>query len=98
MSFLGGGSWTSDPRDSGAAEPRYVRYRRAQRSDRLAEATLACAECDAPVAIGPRRRSLSEELRCPFCGHAGPIRDFLSLRRPTRPTRVVLRIGLPPAR
>jgi hypothetical protein len=91
VSFLSGGSWTSDPRDS-AGDPGIVRRRRSVRTDRLAEATVACAGCDAPVAVGPGPRSLSDELSCPFCGRQGPIRDFLSLTRPTRPTRVVLRI------
>jgi DNA-directed RNA polymerase subunit RPC12/RpoP len=92
VSFLGGGSWTSDPREP-AVDQRLVRKRRTTRSDRLAEATIACSGCDAPVAIGPGPRSLGDELSCPYCGRRGPIRDFLSLTRPTRPTRVVLRIG-----
>ncbi len=93
MSFLGGGSWTSDPRDR-SGEPRLIQQRRSTRTDRLAEATLACARCDAPVALGPGCHGLADELRCPFCGHGGAVRDFLSLGRPTRPARVVLRIGL----
>jgi DNA-directed RNA polymerase subunit RPC12/RpoP len=93
VSFLSGGSWTSDPRES-AGDSGIVRKRRSTRSDRLAEATIACVGCDAPVAIGPGPRSLTDELSCPYCGRRGPIRDFLSLTRPTRPTRVVLRISL----
>ena len=92
MSFLSGGSWTSDPRGP-REESRLIEERRASRTDRLAEATIACRRCDAPVAVGPGRRSVADDLSCPFCGHTGPIRDFLSLRLPTRPTRVVLRIG-----
>jgi hypothetical protein len=30
---------------------------------------------------------------CGFCSHAGPLRDFLSLGEPTRPTRVVVRVS-----
>ena len=93
MSFLSGGSWTSDPRERGNTA-RLIQERRSTRHDRLAEATLACARCDAPVLLGPGRRTLAEELRCPFCGHRGTVRDFLSLGRPTRPARVVLRIDV----
>ncbi len=96
MSFLSGGSWTSDPRRH--SDQRLVEYRRATRGDQLGEATIACPACDAPVAIGPGRLTLDHALRCPFCGRGGAVRDFLSLDRPTRPTRVVLRIGFGGAR
>jgi hypothetical protein len=96
VSFLSGGSWTSDPRRR--SDQRLVEYRRATRSDELGEATITCPACDAPVAIGPGRRTLDEPLSCPFCRRSGPVRDFLSLARPTRPTRVVLRIGFGGAR
>ncbi|HLI58875.1 MAG TPA: hypothetical protein VKV21_04340 [Solirubrobacteraceae bacterium] len=92
MSFLSGGSWTSEP-GRGGSDQRLVEHRRATRDDRLGEATITCPACDAPVAIGPGRMTLDAALRCPFCGRGGPVRDFLSLARPTRPTRVVLRIG-----
>jgi hypothetical protein len=91
VSFLSGGSWTSDPRRR--SEGRLVEYRRSTRGDRLGEATITCPGCDAPVAIGPGRLTLDQGLSCPFCGRGGAVRDFLSLARPTRPTRVVLRIG-----
>jgi hypothetical protein len=55
---------------------------------RVAEGTLACPDCDAPVALS------GGQLACPFCGRDGAVRDFLSLARPTRPTRVVVRIVL----
>jgi hypothetical protein len=67
--------------------------RRSTRSDRLAAGTLACARCDAPVAIGAGRLSLAEQLTCPFCRHHAAVRDFLSLASPTRPVRVVVRVG-----
>ncbi|MGI8863305.1 MAG: hypothetical protein ACR2JH_02725 [Solirubrobacteraceae bacterium] len=70
--------------------------RRATRSDRLAAGTLACARCDAPVAIGSGRRSLADYLTCPFCRHHAAVRDFLSLASPTRPVRVVVRAGYRP--
>lgn len=64
---------------------------RIARSSRLATGTLACPRCDAPVATdGPR--SPAEALSCPFCAHAGALRDFLSLGEPTRPARVEVRV------
>ena len=91
MSFLSGGSWTSDPHER--SDQKWVQERRATRSDRLCEATVACARCDAPVAIGPEPLTITDALTCPFCGHHGPVREFLSLAIPTRPTRVVLRVS-----
>jgi hypothetical protein len=67
--------------------------RRSIRSTRLGTGTLACARCDAPVALGGVSMSLSDELTCPFCANHGPLRDFLSLARPTRPARVVVRVA-----
>ncbi len=65
--------------------------RRSTRSTRLGIGTLACAGCDAPVALaGPL--SPSDDLTCPFCRHRAPARDFLSLALPTRPARVVVRV------
>jgi hypothetical protein len=69
--------------------------RRDARSVQMCEATLACARCDAPIAAGAGGLSLTEPLVCPFCAHRGPVRDFLSLARPTRPARVVVRISHP---
>ena len=69
--------------------------RRINRSGRLGAGTLACRRCDAPVDIGADPRALTETLTCPFCGHRGPVRDFLSLALPTRPARVVVRIAQP---
>ena len=42
--------------------------------------------------------SPADPLWCSFCGRGGPLRDFLSLGEPTRPTRVVVRVSGPPAR
>jgi hypothetical protein len=67
--------------------------RRAVRSGQLATGTIACPSCDAPVAIGDRPLSLTDPLTCPFCATHGPVREFLSLSVPTRPTRVVIRVG-----
>ena len=74
------------PSDSG---PREYRYR--ARSTQLAAGTLACPRCDAPVAPA-RPLSPAEWIACPFCAHAGAVREFLSLEPPTRPARVVVRV------
>jgi hypothetical protein len=92
VSFLSGGDWTSDPRARSGGE-QLVEHRRSTRTDRLAEATLACPHCDVPLAIGPDPLRITDRLGCPFCGSRGAVRDFLSLAVPTRPTRVVLRIA-----
>jgi len=64
------------------------------RSWRLGSGTLACPQCDAPVSLGGRAVSLVQHLGCPFCRHAAPMRDFLSLGAPTRPARVEVRMRL----
>lgn len=84
----------SRPDPSEQSGRQVIQWRRAARSDRIAEATLACPRCDAPVAIGPGRRTMLDTLTCPFCDHGAPVRDFLSLAPPTRATRVVIRVGL----
>lgn len=57
----------------------------------LGTGTLACPDCDAPTFIaGPHRPH--EALSCAYCGHAGALRDFLSLAPPTRPARVEIRL------
>ena len=57
----------------------------------LAHGTLACPHCDAPVApdgaVTP-----AQPMACPYCSHAGAVRDFLSLDAPTRPAHVTLRV------
>ncbi len=100
MSLRGlGQSPGSDAEPHARGAESYEAEQRATRSNVLASGTLACARCDAPIAIGSARLSLTHELMCPFCRHTGPLRDFLSLTPPTRPTRVVVRVHLrPPAR
>jgi hypothetical protein len=66
--------------------------RRIWRSGRIATGTLACGRCDAPVALTAGPVSPTESLDCPFCSHRAPVRDFLSLRSPSRPTRVEVRV------
>jgi hypothetical protein len=65
---------------------------RTTRSSIVAHGTLACPSCDAPVALGGERVSPPDPLSCPFCEHHGAARDFLSLRAPTRPARVAVRV------
>jgi hypothetical protein len=66
--------------------------RRDARYARIAAGTLACPRCDAPVALSAGPVGPSEGLACPFCDHAGLVRDFLSLTAPSRPARVDVRI------
>lgn len=67
--------------------------RRTTKSWVMAEGTLACPECDAPVAPpGGSALTPPAPLSCPYCGHQGRVRDFLSLEAPSRPARVVVRV------
>jgi len=59
---------------------------------KLATGTLACPSCDVPVLPAPGGMSPSEPMACTYCGHDAPVRNFLSLTEPTRPTRVAVRI------
>ncbi len=96
MSFLSGGDWTGggSSESSGRAEHVEQRKRRADRNGVIASGTIACPRCDAPVAIGPDEVAVTEALTCPFCAQHGPVRDFLSLAVPTRPTRVQVRLRI----
>jgi hypothetical protein len=76
----------------------YEQKRPAISSSRLGVGTLACARCDAPIAIGPEPLSTRAHLTCPYCENQGPVRDFLSLSSPTRPARVVVRVAQPAGR
>ena len=69
--------------------------RHAARTWQVANGTLACPSCDAPVALGGRSVRFADALDCPFCRHAAPLRDFISLAAPTRPVRVQVRAILP---
>jgi hypothetical protein len=82
----------SDPVDpEGVGGRIQIHDERRTRSSRLADGTLACPRCDAPVAIA-RPLSPAAPLACPFCGYSGALRDFLSLAAPSRPARVVVRV------
>ena len=91
---LGRGTEGSDPIGpepvGGAA--RIEEERRVRRSSLLAEGTLACPACSAPVAPARKPMSIAERLSCPVCDHGAPVRDFLSLADPSRPARVALRL------
>lgn len=58
----------------------------------VATGSLACPDCDVPVALGPGGHALTEAVECGWCGRWGVLRDFLSLAQPTRPARVVVRV------
>jgi hypothetical protein len=69
--------------------------RRSARTTRVASGSLACPSCDAPVALTDGPVALTDQLGCPFCGHRGPTRAFLSLAVPTRPARVEVHVRMP---
>jgi hypothetical protein len=68
--------------------------RRAARPWHLATGSLACPDCDAPVALGPAPAGPADPLMCPYCDHGGPLRDFLSLAAPARAPRVHVLVRL----
>jgi hypothetical protein len=68
--------------------------RRTELPWRLGTGTLACPACDAPVSPGDTPLAPPDLVACPFCSHAGAVRDFLSLSTPTRPARVEIRVRL----
>jgi len=94
VSFLRG----IDDTHTGRLEPvarvagAHQEQRRVTHSGRLGTGTLACARCDAPVALTAGPLSPGDELVCPFCSHRAPLRNFLSLATPTRPARVQVRV------
>jgi len=79
------------PEPAGRRDIRIHRYRTTSTSV-LAVGTLACPECDAPIAPPPSALSPADPLGCGFCEHAAAVRDFLSLAPPPRPARVVVRV------
>jgi hypothetical protein len=95
VSFFGSTGRYGQGRPDRGSVSAYELERRSTRSDVLCAGTLACARCDAPVAVGAEPLSLSAELMCPFCRHRGPAREFLSLAAPTRAAHVVVRVTRP---
>ena len=72
--------------------------RPASHSTWLADGTLACPRCDAPVAPAQRVLSPAGPMDCGYCRYDGAVRDFLSLSAPTRPTRVAVHLRMAPRR
>jgi hypothetical protein len=66
--------------------------RRLRRDGRLGTGTLACPGCDAPVSPGDAPVRPVDLIACPYCGHGGTVREFLSLAAPARPARVAVRV------
>jgi hypothetical protein len=89
---IGGSDEGSDPVGGrGRAEE----IRRGHRTSTLAVGTLACPACDAPVAPAGARLGPASPLACPFCGHIGYVREFLTLGAPTRAAHVVVKVISP---
>lgn len=87
----------ADPIGSASATGglRIKELRRSTRSTHMASGSLACPRCDAPVALTAGPVAATAELQCPFCGHLGPLRAFLSLATPSRPARVEVHVRVP---
>lgn len=95
MSFTGAieGSRYSATRPRARVAIAQEEERRGALSERIGTGTLACARCDAPIAIQDRRLAPSDELACPYCAHQGRVHEFLSLAAPARATKVVIRLA-----
>jgi len=89
---MGGSDEGSDP-VGGLGGPEEIR--RSARSTTIAVGSLACPRCDAPVSPAGARLGPASPLACPFCGHDGRVRDFLTLGAPTRAAHVVIRVVSP---
>jgi uncharacterized paraquat-inducible protein A len=81
-----------DPDEVAARRAGVQEEQRRARTNLLAVGTIACPHCDAPVALPDRPLSPADRLGCPYCEHRAPLRDFLSLAVPSRPTRVAVRV------
>jgi uncharacterized paraquat-inducible protein A len=80
-----------DPDEPVARQGVQEEQRRA-RTNLLAVGTIACPHCDVPVALPAQPLTPVDVLACPYCAHTAPLRDFLSLEAPSRPTRVAVRV------
>lgn len=88
---IGGGQQPAPGDDA----PRHQELRLGVRTTRLGEGTLACPDCDAPVQPPAYPAAVTAPVACSWCGRSGPLRSFLSLASPARPTRVVVRVRMP---
>ena len=61
----------------------------------MATGSLACPGCDAPDVLGGIRDAPTDAITCPYCDHAAPVRDFLSLAVPARVPRVHVLVTVP---
>ncbi len=68
--------------------------RRIASTSRPAQGTLACPQCDAPVAL-TGILTPTDSLACSFCEHTAAVRDFLTLGEPSRHTHVEVRVVIP---
>ena len=93
MSVFGPEDSRTGPHPVRRAAPMVEEDLRRGDADELGHGTLACPHCDAPLAL-PTPLSARTGIDCPFCAHRGTVGSFVSLRRPTRPTRVVVRVSL----
>ena len=73
----------------------YEELRRSSRVGVLDVGTLACARCDAPVALAGGAVVPSESLSCPYCLHTAAVHEFLTLGAPSRPAHVAVSVALP---
>src|SRR3954466_10752270 len=76
------------------AVPGLHEERRSMRSDFVGVGGLACPVCDAPAPLLEWPAGPATPLGCPYCTHAGTVRDFLALRGPApafRPRRAPAR-------
>ncbi|WP_372791288.1 hypothetical protein [Paraconexibacter sp.] len=69
---------------------------RERRPAHLGNGTLACPDCDFPTRPTAPRMTPADELRCPYCGCYGAVREFLTLSDEPRPARVAVTVRVPP--
>ena len=82
----------SDPLDPASRGSASHEERRESRSTKLAAGSLSCPRCDAPPLPPARVLSPAESIGCGFCLHEAPVRDFLTLGGPSRPTVVTVHV------
>src|ERR1700760_4647123 len=68
--------------------------RRSRRTSWMGVGSLSCPVCDAPTPLLESPATPQTAFGCPYCDHAGPVRDFLSLAEPLRAPRVNVYVRL----